>query len=64
MTATQRLRTPAPSGGRGEEWSAVFSAVRHGKKNEILTALDRGCPVDFKDDHGRPYHHSTFNDRL
>jgi len=46
----QELQSKAAQ--RGEEWSAVFSAVRHGKKNEILTALDRGCPVDFKDDHG------------
>jgi hypothetical protein len=53
VKAGQWLRTHAPSCGRGEEWSAVFSSVRHGKKNEILTALDRGCPVDLKDAHGR-----------
>ena len=30
----------------------MFSAVRHGKKNDIMNALERGCPVELKDDHG------------
>ena len=36
----------------GGEWHAVFGFARHNKKTETVAALERGCPVDLKDEHG------------
>ena len=32
-----------------EDWSAIFSHVRHGRKHEVSEGLERGCPADLKD---------------
>ena len=33
-------------------WKSAFSKVRHGKKNDLVSMLDAGCPVDLKDSQG------------
>jgi hypothetical protein len=30
-------------------WKSAFSKVRHGKKNDLVSMLDAGCPTDLKD---------------
>jgi len=33
-------------------WKSAFSKVRHGKKNDLVSMLDAGCPTDLKDGAG------------
>ena len=33
-------------------WKSAFSKVRHGKKNDLVSMLDAGCPTDLKDSTG------------
>jgi hypothetical protein len=33
-------------------WKSAFSKVRHGKKNDLVSMLDAGCPTDLKDGTG------------
>jgi len=33
-------------------WKNVFSAVRHGRRNEVISSLEAGCPVDIRDTAG------------
>ena len=42
------------AGGADEasQWKSAFSKTRHGKRNEIISLLDAGCPVDLKDPAG------------
>jgi len=30
-------------------WKSAFSKVRHGKKNDLVSMMDAGCPTDLKD---------------
>ena len=33
-------------------WKSAFSKVRHGKKNDLVSMMDAGCPTDLKDGTG------------
>jgi hypothetical protein len=39
----------ASAGDDATIWKAIFSKVRHGKRDETIQLLDSGCPVDLKD---------------
>lgn len=39
-------------GDEKSQWKSVYSKVRHGKRNEVISLLDAGCPVDLKDPAG------------
>lgn len=50
--ASQQHELQRKAAEMGEDWSAIFSHVRHGKKNEVSNGLERGCPADLKDKAG------------
>jgi len=64
LRTTQRTGTAEDGGLSNEElqqmaasddanaWKSAFSKVRHGKKNDLVSMLDAGCPTDLKDPAG------------